>query len=74
MTKHEHVWQDTGFADVDDCVCGVTRTRPSLIEVISEAYHLARCPRPDVCTNKCPSRMPVDLAVAIHKAVVEHNA
>lgn len=24
---HEHIWEDTGFADLDECsVCGVTRS------------------------------------------------
>lgn len=25
---HEHKWQDTGFANLDDCECGATHERP----------------------------------------------
>lgn len=46
----------------------------ALIEAITKAYHLARCKQPDECSADCPHRMPVDLAVAVHKAVVVHEA
>lgn len=48
-------------------------TAPSLIEVITEAYHVARCSWPDTCPAKCPHRMPTDLANAVHSAVVAYQ-
>lgn len=48
----------------------VTAHGPRMIEVITEAYHRSQCNAPDTCPAKCPHRMPVTAATAVHKAVL----